>query len=93
MNTALSVLFALLVFGAGVVAPRAFAQKPASKNSKQEALLNTDGEFAKASVAKGAAEAFAIPMPRVSCKWMQTGFEPAILTTAAVNSPTCLGPA
>ena len=60
MKKTLSVLFALLVFGASVIGSRVFAQKPSSKNSKQEALLNTDVEFAKASVAKGAAEAFAL---------------------------------
>ena len=60
MNKTLSVLFALLVFGGGVAAPNAFAQKPAGKNSKQEALLNTDIEFAKASVGTSAAEAFAM---------------------------------
>ncbi len=54
MNKTLSVLFALLVFGGGVAAPNAFAQKPAGKNSKQEALLNTDIEFAKASVGTSA---------------------------------------
>ena len=43
--------------------------------------------------ASSAAEAFAMPMPRVSCRCTQTGFDPAILTTALVNSPTCLGPA
>jgi ketosteroid isomerase-like protein len=59
MNKALPVLFALLVFGSSVVASRAPAQERISKNSKQETLLETDIEFAKASVAKGAAEAFA----------------------------------
>jgi len=60
MKKTLSVLFALLVFGASVIGSQVFAQKPPNKNSQQEALLNTDVEFAKASVAKGAAEAFAL---------------------------------
>ena len=59
MNKALSVLFALLVF-ACVGVSYATAQ-PVARNSKEdEALLKTDIEFAKASIATSAAEAFAI---------------------------------
>src|SRR4030095_7484276 len=43
--------------------------------------------------ASSAAEALAMPMPLVSCRWMQIGLEPAIFTAPAVNSPTCFGPA
>ena len=58
MKKSLSILFALFAF-ASVTASLALAQKPAGKNSKQAALLKTDIEFAKASVEKGAAAAFA----------------------------------
>src|SRR4051812_35765122 len=40
-----------------------------------------------------AAAAFAMPMPRVSWRWMQIGFDPASFTAARVSSPTCFGPA
>src|SRR2546422_2468203 len=59
MNKILSVLFTLLVFTC--VAVSQVAAQPLARNSKEDdALLKTDIEFAKASVATSAAEAFAI---------------------------------
>ena len=59
MKKVLSVLFTFLVF-ASVGVSHVTAQ-PVAKNSKEEdALLKTDIEFAKASVATSAAEAFAV---------------------------------
>ena len=43
--------------------------------------------------ASRAADAFAMPMPLVSCRCTQTGLAPDIFTIALVSSPTCFGPA
>ena len=59
MKKILSVLFTLLVFAS--VAISDMAAQTLTRNSKEDdALLKTDIEFAKASVATSAAEAFAL---------------------------------
>ena len=57
MKKGLSILLALFAFTS---ASPVLAQKPGGNNSKPEALLKTDIEFARASVEKGAAAAFAL---------------------------------
>jgi ketosteroid isomerase-like protein len=53
-----SISFALIALV--IATPLVLAQKSAGKNSRQDALLKTDVEFARASVEKGVAAAFAI---------------------------------